>query len=188
LQAQGRSVIRFDFSGHGDSTGEIAKSSLKKRFLEAKAVLDHFKVGDGVSVIGTSMGGHIACALASEISVEALVFFGPAAYSARAWDVPFGSGFTAIIREENSFLDSNIGGLLQGFGGRALFAIGERDEIIPEQVVDLYKQALSHCRSLEVYTIAGCPHPVHRWVQSHPDIKKRVVDRVLSIVERDQDG
>ena len=185
LQAQGRSVIRFDFSGHGDSTGVIAESSLKKRFQEARAVLDYCGLDDGISVIGTSMGGHIACALASEVSVETLVFFGPAAYSAKAWDVAFGSGFTEIIRWENSFLDSNVGDLLQGFGGRALFVIGEHDEILPEQIVALYRQALSHCSFLEVYTIAGCPHPIHRWVQSHPAVRRRVVEKVLRVLDEE---
>jgi hypothetical protein len=182
MQAQGRSVIRFDFSGHGDSTGEIAESSLKKRFLEAKAVLAYFGSDDGISVIGTSMAGHIACALVKEISVENLVFFGPAAYSTKAWDVAFGSGFTEIIRKENSFLDTDIVDLLRGFTGKALHVIGEHDEAIPEPVIDLYKRALSHCRVFETYTIAGCPHPVHRWVQSHPAVRQRVVEKVLSIV------
>ena len=182
LQAAGRSAIRFDFSGHGDSTGEMAKSSLKKRLLETKAVLDYFRVGDPISVIGTSMGGHIACALASERPVETLVLFGPAAYSARAWDVAFGSGFTQIIREENSFLDSDIVDLLRGFTGKALYVIGEHDEIIPTQVVDLYKSALSHCRAFEAYTIAGCPHPVHRWVQNHPDVRRVVEEKVLGVI------
>jgi pimeloyl-ACP methyl ester carboxylesterase len=182
LQARGRSVVRFDFSGHGDSTGVIAESSLKKRFQEARAVLDYFGLGDGISVIGTSMGGHIACALASEVSVETLVFFGPAAYSARAWDVPFGSGFTDIIREEGSFQGSDIVDLLRGFAGRALHAIGERDEIIPAPVTNLYKEALSHCRVFDSYTIAGCPHPIHRWLQNHPDVRKEVVDKVVGSV------
>jgi pimeloyl-ACP methyl ester carboxylesterase len=186
LQANGRSVIRFDFSGHGDSTGVMAESSLKKRFLEAKAVLDYFGLGDGVAVIGTSMGGHIACALASEVFVEALVFFGPAAYSVRAWDVPFDFGFTDIIREEGSFLDSDIVDLLRGFTGRALHVIGERDEIIPAGVTNLYAEALSHCKVFDCYTIAGCPHPLHRWVQSHPDIRRRVEERVLSVVGKAQ--
>jgi pimeloyl-ACP methyl ester carboxylesterase len=183
LQAEGRSVIRFDFSGQGDSTGKMAASSLAKRLAETKSVLDYFGLDDGISVIGTSMGGHIACALAREISIENLVFFGPAAYTTRAWDVAFGSGFTEIIREENSFLNSDIVDLLRGFSGNALYFIGSDDEIIPEQVVDLYREALSHCSIFEAYTVVDCPHPIHRWALKHPEVQKEIEGKVLSLIE-----
>jgi hypothetical protein len=182
LQAQGKSVIRFDFSGQGDSTGEMAESSLAKRLAEAKSVLDYFGPDDKISVIGTSMGGHIACALAKEISIENLILFGPAAYTTNAWNVEFGSGFTEIIREENSFLDSDIVDLLRDFSGNALYFIGSDDEIIPEQVMGLYREALSHCNVFAAYTIMGCPHPIHRWVLKHPGARKEIEEKVLSII------
>jgi pimeloyl-ACP methyl ester carboxylesterase len=182
LQSKGKSVIRFDFSGQGDSTGEMARSSLAKRLAETQSVLDYFGPGDKISVIGTSMGGHIACALAREIPIENLILFGPAAYTTKAWDVAFGSGFTEIIREENSFLDSNIVDLLRDFSGNALYFIGSDDEIIPEQVVALYREALSHCSVFEAYTIMGCPHPIHRWALKHPDVRKEIEEKVLSII------
>jgi len=181
LQTKGRSVVRFDFSGQGDSTGEMAESSLAKRLAETKSVLDYFGL-DEISIIGTSMGGHIACALAKEISIESLILFGPAAYTAKAWDVAFGSGFTEIIREENSFLDSDIVDLLRDFSGNALYFIGSDDEIIPEQVVDLYREALSHCSVFEAYTIMDCPHPIHRWALKHPDVRKEIEEKVLNII------
>jgi pimeloyl-ACP methyl ester carboxylesterase len=183
LQAKGKSVIRFDFSGQGDSTGEMAKSSLRKRFLETRSVLEYFGLRDTISVIGTSMGGYVACTLAKAISIENLILFGPAAYTAKAWDVAFGSGFTEIIREENSFLQSDILDRLKYFSGKALFIMGEKDEIIPEPVVALYKEALSHCASFEEYTIVDCPHPIHRWALKHPDVRRKIEERVLDILE-----
>jgi pimeloyl-ACP methyl ester carboxylesterase len=182
LQANGRTVIRFDFSGQGDSTGEMAKSSLKKRLLETKAVLAYFGLEDKLSVIGTSMGGYIACSLAKEVPIENLVLFGPAAYTRKAWSVEFGSGFTEIIREDNSFLDSDISDLPNHFTGNALYILGKNDEIIPKQVVKLYRRALSHCTRLEEYTIANCPHPVHRWALKHPNVRRKIEEKVLRII------
>jgi pimeloyl-ACP methyl ester carboxylesterase len=182
LQAKGKNVVRFDFSGQGGSTGEMAESSLAKRLAETQSVLDYIGLDDEISVIGTSMGGHIACALAKEISIENLILFGPAAYTIKAWDVAFGSGFTEIIREENSFLDSDIVDLLRDFSGNALCFIGSDDEIIPDRVVDIYKKALSHCSVFEAYTIMGCPHPIHRWALKHPDVRKEIEGKVLSII------
>jgi len=182
LQTIGKTVIRFDFSGQGDSSGQMAKSSLKKRFLETKAVLEYFGLNDKISVIGTSMGGYIACTLAKEISITNLVFFGPAAYTTKAWDVEFGSGFTEIIREENSFLDSDILELPKYFNGNALYIIGKNDEIIPKQVVALYKNALSHCSVFEEYTILDCPHPIHRWAMKQPSARIKIEEKVLSFL------
>jgi uncharacterized protein len=184
LQASGRTVIRFDFSGQGDSTGEMATSSLKKRLLETKAVLAYFGVEEKLSVIGTSMGGYIACTLAKEVPLENLVLFGPAAYTRKAWDAEFGSGFTEIIREDNSFLDSDLSDLLNHFTGNALFIIGKNDEIIPKQVVELYRRALGHCAHFEEYTIVNCPHPIHRWVLKHPKVRREVEERVLRIISK----
>jgi uncharacterized protein len=182
LQEKGKTVIRFDFSGQGQSTGEMANSSLKKRLLETRAVLAFFGLNDGISVIGTSMGGYIACKLIEEMSIESLVLFGPAAYTTRAWDVAFGSGFTEIIRQENSFLDSDIPDLLRNFTGNALYVIGENDEIIPKQVVELYKASLLHCHVLEIWAIPGCPHPIHRWVLKYPVVRRMIEEKVLRII------
>src|SRR6185369_2599656 len=38
----GNSIVAFDHSGHGTSTGDIAKSSLKKRSEEAQAIINTF--------------------------------------------------------------------------------------------------------------------------------------------------
>jgi pimeloyl-ACP methyl ester carboxylesterase len=158
LQAQGESVIRFDFSGQGDSTGEMAESSLAKRLLETKSVLDYFGLDDKISVIGTSMGGHIACALTKEVLIENLILFGPAAYTTRAWGVAFGSGFTEIIREENSFLDSDIVDLLRDFSGNALYFIGSDDEVSypPLKRVGFWfrRDSLNRQRQLRSYTLS----------------------------------
>ena len=179
LQQAGQSVIRFDFSGHGESTGKMTESSLAKRLLETKAVLDYFNLHDGISVIGTSMGGYIACKLIKEAGIENLILFGPAAYSTKAWDVPFGAGFTEIIREENSFLQSDILELLAHFHGKALLVTGEHDEIIPLQVTARYVQALSQCRDFERLVIPDCPHPIHRWLLKHPEVRLEIEQKVV---------
>lgn len=99
LQKNSKFSVRFDFSGQGESSGEILKSSLQKRYNEAKQVISEFiKSETNITLIGTSMAGHIACALASEFKVENLVLFCPAAYSINAWNIEFGNGFSEIIR------------------------------------------------------------------------------------------
>jgi len=178
LQAVGKTVIRFDYSGQGDSTGQMQRSSLKKRHAETRSVLDHFGIRSKVTVIGSSMGGYVASSLVKEIDVDNLILFCPAAYDRNAWEVEFGAGFTEIIRQKDSYLKSDIGELLHDFKGRALFIIGAKDEVIPTGVIELYTRALSNCSKLEMCTIEDCPHPIHRWILNHPVVRKEVQDRV----------
>src|SRR4051812_31778357 len=40
LLARGVGVVVFDFSGHGESSGQSSELSLRRRFLQAQAVID----------------------------------------------------------------------------------------------------------------------------------------------------
>ena len=161
IQKHGRSVIRFD---------------------ETKSILKHFKLSEKITVIGTSMGGHVAGSLLKEFDIENLILFCPAAYDEKAWNIEFGSGFTEIIRTEDSFLNSEIFLYLKEFKGNALFVIGENDVIIPEEVISLYKEALSNSNKFESFTIQDCPHPIHRWSIKYPDIRKEIILKVLNTI------
>ncbi|MBN2356209.1 hypothetical protein JXO59_08850 [candidate division KSB1 bacterium] len=68
------------------------------------------------------------------------------------------------------------------FHGKILFIIGEQDDIIPPQVVELYMQALSHCDVFKKYIVPGCPHPVHRWAAKHPQVREEIECMVVKFL------
>ena len=158
-----KSVIRFDFSGQGESSGEIKKSSLEKRNKEVKAILKYFNICENLTVIGSSMGGYIASTLVKDFDIENLILFCPAAYSQDAWSVRFDLGFTDIIRTEKSYLNSDIEDILSNYKGKSLFFIGSEDDIIPNEVVNLFDISLKNTIYSEKYILKNCPHPIHRW-------------------------
>jgi len=178
FQSYGKSVIRFDFSGQGDSTGELKESSLKKRNAEAKAILDYFNLKDKLTVIGSSMGGYIASTLVRDYKVENLILFCPAAYSTKAWDIGFSEGFTEIIRKTNSFMNTDIIEILSDFYGKSLFFIGSEDDIIPEEVTEMYSSALSNSSLFDKNIIENCPHPIHRWSQKNPKVQDFIKTKI----------
>ena len=58
-QASGRAFVRFDYLGHGESSGNIADGTMSRWLEDTLAVLD--EVSDGpVVVVGSSMGGWLA--------------------------------------------------------------------------------------------------------------------------------
>lgn len=59
----GRALIRFDYTGHGESEGEFAASTISTWLEDAMAVLDATVTRPPI-LIGSSMGGWIACLVA----------------------------------------------------------------------------------------------------------------------------
>jgi pimeloyl-ACP methyl ester carboxylesterase len=63
----GRAMVRFDYSGHGESGGDFAEGSIGRWLEESVAVFDAFCRGPQV-VIGSSMGGWLALLLVRELA------------------------------------------------------------------------------------------------------------------------
>src|SRR3954452_6150417 len=79
-RGQGRAYVRFDYLGHGASTGDFgAKGTITRWREDALAVLDELVEGPAV-LVGSSMGGWIAClaAMARPDRVAAMVLVAPA--------------------------------------------------------------------------------------------------------------
>ncbi len=74
-----RSYLRFDYFGHGDSSGEFLDGAVSRWRDDALAMLDNLTEGK-VVLVGSSMGGWLAClvAAARPARVRALVLTAPA--------------------------------------------------------------------------------------------------------------
>lgn len=78
-QARGRAYVRFDYFGHGESSGDFAAGTITRWRADALAVLETLVEGPAV-LVGSSMGGWIAClvAAAAPEKVAAMVLIAPA--------------------------------------------------------------------------------------------------------------
>lgn len=81
-----RAMVRFDYSGHGESGGEFADGTIGRWLEESLAVFERFCEGPQI-LVGSSMGGWMALLLAREIkkkqekakaSLAGLVLIAPA--------------------------------------------------------------------------------------------------------------
>jgi pimeloyl-ACP methyl ester carboxylesterase len=79
-QVQGRAFVRFDYFGHGRSSGDFAEGTVTRWRGDALAVIDQLTEGPLV-LVGSSMGGWLSClaALARPERVGGLVLLAPAA-------------------------------------------------------------------------------------------------------------
>jgi pimeloyl-ACP methyl ester carboxylesterase len=64
--AKGRTVTRFDYSGHGESGGAFTEGTIGRWLEESLAVYRRFARGPQI-VVGSSMGGWMALLLAREL-------------------------------------------------------------------------------------------------------------------------
>ena len=78
-QAKGQAYVRFDYFGHGESSGDFAKGTITRWRADALAVLDELAGGEAV-LVGSSMGGWIAClaAMAAPQRIRGLALVAPA--------------------------------------------------------------------------------------------------------------
>lgn len=78
-QARGRAYVRFDYFGHGESSGDFSEGTITRWRDDALAVLDDLTAGPLV-LVGSSMGGWMAClaAMARPERVQAIVLIAPA--------------------------------------------------------------------------------------------------------------
>ena len=72
-QAQGRAFLRFDYSGHGESSEAFTDGAIGDWFADARAALDMIK--GPLVLVGSSMGGWISllCARAMPERIAGLV-------------------------------------------------------------------------------------------------------------------
>ncbi|MFA7263422.1 MAG: alpha/beta hydrolase [Caulobacter sp.] len=78
--AEGRAFLRFDYLGHGQSSGAFRDGAITRWRADALAAITALTDGPLV-LVGSSMGGWISCLVAAEIPerLRAMVLIAPAA-------------------------------------------------------------------------------------------------------------
>lgn len=79
-QAEGRTLIVFDYFGQGESSGKFTDGTITRWRQDALAILDQVAEGP-VVLVGSSMGGWLACLIAAvrPERIKGLVLIAPAA-------------------------------------------------------------------------------------------------------------
>ena len=129
------------------------------------------------------MGGHIALKLLEKSDrISSLILFVPAIYDRRAYSVPFNKGFTSIIRDNESWKNSETLSLLDNFKGNLLIFTGENDEVIPQGVIDLIDGHSQNTRKKEIVVIPECSHRIYTHIGKRPQLADEVVGKILEFV------
>jgi aminoglycoside phosphotransferase (APT) family kinase protein/dienelactone hydrolase len=178
--------LAFDFSGHGESTGELRELSLRRRFEQAVAVIDaRVPAGGPLILVGFSMSGQTVTDLVAHYGgrVAAVGLCAPAVYAEEAWDVPFGAGdgrFSEIIRRPDGWRGAPALDVLRAYEGRAVLAVPGTDAIIPPAVTEAVQDALAARAQLTRFDVPGSEHMLGMWFEEHAEDRREFVTTVLA--------
>ncbi|MFF1629997.1 alpha/beta hydrolase [Streptomyces sp. NPDC058272] len=184
--ARGFRGLALDFSGHGESSGELRELGLRRRFEQAVSVIDATVPADGpLILVGFSMSGQTVADLAGHYGkrVVALGLCAPAVYGAQAWQVPFGDGdsrFSEIIRTPDNWRDAPALGVLRAFTGRAVLAVPGKDAVIPPAVTEAVTAALAAGARFTRFEVPDAEHMLGLWFHDHAEDRRRFVDLVVT--------
>ncbi|WP_181763526.1 alpha/beta hydrolase [Streptomyces albidus (ex Kaewkla and Franco 2022)] len=180
--AYGHPAVALDFSGHGESTGELLNLSLRRRRDQAAAVVDEvFGAERRLVLVGFSMSGQTVADLVDLYGkrVAAIVLCAPGIYGKDTWDVPFGAGFTELIRRPESWRDSQALDTYASFDGRALLVLPEHDAVIPDGVTELLRTALSTRADFSSLRLAGAGHRLGAWLADQSQARSDIISTLL---------
>ncbi|MBP2048831.1 pimeloyl-ACP methyl ester carboxylesterase/aminoglycoside phosphotransferase (APT) family kinase protein [Streptomyces griseochromogenes] len=187
--AHGCHALALDFSGHGESTGELSELSLRRRFEQAAAVIDaQAPARDPLVLVGFSMSGQTVADLARHYGqrVAAVGLCAPAVYAPQAWDVPFGDGrgrFSEIIRTPGSWRDSPALEVLRAYEGRAVLAVPGTDEVIPPEVTEAVQEALAARAQYTRFELPDAEHRLGLWFRDHAGDRREFAAALLGGLE-----
>lgn len=173
----------FDFIGCGDSTGNRDGTCLEGQTKQACRVVEALNMQSPISVLGASMGAYCAVKLLADFKVSNLILFVPAMYSKRACKIPFNNGFTQIIRQPDSWFDSDAWPLLGKFAGNLLIVAAQMDDVIPIDVINRLMQTAKNVHTKTLLTVPGAPHKILDHLYSDPQpYTSRVVGAVAGLM------
>jgi len=158
LFAEGISSAAFDFVGHGDTGGDLQSSSLSSRTRQACRVVEALNMPQPFAVIGASMSAYTAVKLLEHFQIKSLILLVPAMYNARAYTTSFNRGFSDIIRQPQSWVQSDAWRLLADFRGRLLIVAAENDQIIPRDVINRIYDSAVNAAERKLYIAPKASH------------------------------
>lgn len=181
LAGQGLSSVGFDFSGHGDSSGDQETKTLADRLCEARAIAAVLEPGSPKVLLGTSMGAYVALKLAKELRPQALILFCPALYSETLRDVPFGAGFRDRFSAPDWYGSSMVLNDVATFSGDVLIIGGREDAVTPPESLELLYRAAGKARSRRIFWVFATGHLLHDRFRGDLHLRRQLLTEITSL-------
>jgi esterase/lipase len=185
LMLHGISSAAFDFVGHGDTGGELKRTSLISRTRQACRVINSVGIQQPLSVIAASMGAYTAVKLLEHYQVKNMILLVPAMYDSKAYHVPFDKGFTEIIRQPESWTESDAWQILSEYKGHLFIIAAENDNVIPLGVVNRIYNTAVNAEERLLFLAPRASHAVFTDLRViNPEVFCKVFGQIVTMLKR----
>ena len=168
--------LTFDLRGHENTRSQFETVSREQNLRDVVAAFDALTRHPGVdsgamAVVGSSYGGYLAAILTSMRRVRWLALRAPALYKDSEWELPKWQLKKLHDLEAYRQLrvkpdESRALAACVTFEGDVLIVESENDSIVPHPVIENYREACAHARSLTYRVLEGADHGlVEDWMQ-----------------------
>lgn len=163
-------TLVFDAVGHGKTGGAQLGTTLAERVEQVRQVAQNQALDPRtLTIIGFSMGAYVAAKSAALIGATRLGLAIPAAYATEAFQVPFGPGFTAVLRTPGSWCTSDTFDVVARFTGHLLVISAEHDQAIPHAIPQRYFDLATCARSRRHHLVEGAGHDLSAHYAAAPE-------------------
>lgn len=162
LAQEGISSFSFDFRGVGETKEILSATNISSRIEDARTAFATFQpnTNSKIYLLGISMGGPVAIALAESAKPSGIILIVPAAYSTEAHHKNFGPDFSTAIRKPHNWDHSPDFELLQEYQGKVLLAYAGEDKIVPKEIYSMYSDIVN--KKGEILVIPNVEHSFMR--------------------------
>ena len=173
---EGFAVVRFDFGGCGESTGNIADTTVTSRLQELEAVMHHLsghaKLSGRYGILGSSFGGYVGLLYATRHPVAALsVWATPCDLLSISKNIPQED---LQKLKQGFFEDARTYNLPAAIAGMPSVQVihGLNDEVVPVDQAALIHQTLQEPK--EILLLPGADHSI-----AQPEQRRQAIEQSL---------
>ena len=168
IAALGCACLTVDLRGHAQTVQQQASVTREDNLRDALAAYDAL-AGEGavddrrIAVVGSSYGGYLATLLTALRPVRWLALRAPALYKDSEWDSPKLElrklqHLETYRRRALDAADNRALRAATAYAGDVLIVESGSDAIIPHEVIQNYRNACTHARSLTYRMLEGADH------------------------------
>lgn len=160
--------LTFNLRGHAETRPQYETVTRENNLRDVLAAYDllanrRHVDPDRIAVVGSSYGGYLGAILTSLRPVLWLALRAPALYIDTGWEVPKlqlhkDQDLNTYRRHMVKAAENRALKACADFKGDVLLIESEHDSIVPQMVLQSYREACTHARSLTYRCIAGADH------------------------------
>ncbi len=179
---RGIAFLRFDFRGFGESRGSIAESTVSARLSDLNMAIEfvrsHPRIGPGIGLMGSSLGGYLSLMEAARRNDIRAVVTWATPYSLTGLAERRGEGEMASLGEE-FFHDIGAHDLAPSLPKvpNCLVIHGERDELVRVEQAKMIYEGLNYTKGMKIIGEGD-----HRLTQ--PDHREKAIEITVGWFEK----